>query len=417
MREKLRFPVKRALPMLAVASCALSITMGAHAQTVDCSGLSSHVIYVAGSTAVQPFLATIGKNLAALNPPIYVVYQGQGSCVGVGALANPDDTTKNSITGTATYWDTTGAALTCNLAAITGNVVDIGVSDVFAASCGQTPPSTVKDFHGPVQAMTFAVPVTSTQTSISAEAAYMVFGFGADSAAHTILPWNDATALEVRSASSGTQQMISAALAQVGSGFTASKFKGVSNSGSGGVLTGLTTLASGGNAEKAVGILSADFMDKNRASVKELYYQHVGQGCGYLPDSSPTAFDKQNVRDGHYAVWGPLHMLARVDTAGKANNPDVKTVLDILTGAVEPSFDLLSVEAKGGVVPDCAMRVMRTSEVGPMASYMPDKSCECKFVAAATGTAPTGCKTCTKANEATDCTSAAPHCNYGYCEL
>ncbi len=416
MSKRMRFPVARALLPVVGFVCALGAALSAQAQTADCSSLTNPV-YIAGSTAVQPFLAIIGKNLAASSPVITVVYQGQGSCTGVGYLATPDDTTKNFISGTGTYWDTTGTAQTCNLTAITGNVVDIGMSDVFASSCGQTPPATVKDFHGPVQSMTFAVPITSTQVSISAEAAYMVFGFGGDTAAHTIAPWNDPTAMEVRSASSGTQQMISAALAQVGSGFSASKMKGVANAGSGNVLTGLTTLASGGNSDKAIGILSADYMDKNRGSLKELYYQHVGQSCGYLPDSSPTAFDKQNTRDGHYGIWGPVHMLARVDSSGVPTSANAKTILDILTGAIEPAFDLLTSEATGGVVPDCAMRVMRTSEVGPMASYMPAKSCECKFVAASTGTAPSGCKACTKATEATDCTSAAPHCNYGYCEL
>lgn len=414
----MRFPVARALLPTAGVIWALAMAAPAEAQSVDCSSLPSPV-YIAGSTAVQPFLAIIGKNLAASTPAITVVYQGQGSCTGVGYLANPDDTTKNFISGTGTYWDTSGTAQTCNLTTITGNVVDIGMSDVFAASCGQTLPSSVKDFHGPVQSMTFAVPVTATSVSISAEAAYMVFGFGADTAAHTIAPWNDPTAMEVRSASSGTQQMISAALAQVGSGFSASKMKGVSNSGSGGVLTGLTTLANGGGAEKAIGILAADFMDKNRASVKELYYQHVGQNCGYLPDSSPTSFDKANTRDGHYAIWGPVHMIARVDGSGTPTSGNAKTILSYLTGEVIPPFDLLTSEAQGGVVPDCAMRVSRTTEVGAMASYMPAKSCECAFVFKATGTAPSGCMACPTKTDA-ECASAPDnkhHCYYGYCEL
>ena len=412
MSNRMRFPVTRALLPVTGVLCVLGVATSANAQSADCSSLS-HPVYVAGSTAMQPFLAVIGKNLAASTPAITVVYQGQGSCTGVGYLANPDDTTKNSISGTGTYWDTSGTAQTCNLAAITGNVVDIGMSDVFATSCSQTLPATVKDFHGPVQSMTFAVPFASSQTSISAEAAYMVFGFGADTAAHTIAPWNDATAMEVRSASSGTQQMISAALAQVSSSFNATKFKGVSNSGSGGVLSGLTAITT---PDKAIGILAADYMDKNRTLVKELAYQHVGQGCGYWPDSSSTAFDKQNTRDGHYAIWGPVHMITRVDGSGTPISGDAKTILDILTGAVEPAFDLLTVEAQGGVVPDCAMRVSRTSEVGPMASYMPAKSCECKFLAAA-ATAPTTCVSCTKATEATACQAPTTHCNYGYCEL
>ncbi len=417
MSNRMRFPVTRALLPVTGALCVLGTVMTANAQSVDCTSLPNPV-YIAGSTAVQALLNVIGPNLAAANPPITIVYQGQGSCTGVGYLASPDDTTKNSISGTASYWDTSGSTPpTCNLTAISGNVVDIGMSDVFPASCSQTLPATVSDFHGPVQSMTFVVPFASHATSISAEAAYMVFGFGA-STGHAIAPWNALTAIEVRNASSGTQQMISAALAQVGSGFTAAGMQGQPNASSGAVATALENLASGGNADEAIGILVAGSVDPARALLKELAYQHVGQNCGYLPDSTPTAFDKQNTRDGHYAIWGPLHMIARVDSNGVPTSANVKTILDILTGAVEPAFDLLTAEVTAGVVPDCAMRVSRTSEVGPMASYMPAISCECKYGFVATGTAPAGCKTCTKATEATDCTSAsASHCNYGYCEM
>ena len=413
MRIKVRFPVTRALPILAGAVCAICIAPPALAQSVDCSTLS-HPVYIAGSSAVKPFAKAIAKNLAAASPPVTIVYAGPGSCVGVGYMTTSPS---GSLTGTGIYWDTTGSAdLSCNLTAITGNPVDIGVSDVFPTTCGSTYTldSHVHDFHGPVQSMTFAVPVTSTQTSISVEAAYMVFGFGADTTARTVSPWTDPTAMEVRSATSGTQQMISAALAQVGSGFSAAKVKGVSNSGSGAVLTGLTGLAAANNQEKAIGFLAMDVVDANRSSVKPLAFQFLGQTCGYLPDSSPTAFDKQNTRDGHYAIWGPLHLLTPVDSTGTPTNPDAATIINYLTGAVAPTFDLITVEATGGVVPDCAMRVSRTSDVGPMASYMPAHSCECAFLKAATGT--TTCTACP--NGDSDCASGAnKHCNYGYCEV
>ena len=413
MRDKLRFPVRPALPVLVGAACVLTSTLPALAQTVpDCSTLS-HPVYVAGSTAVKPFLLAIATKLAAATPPITIVYQGQGSCVGVNYMTTSP---AGTISGTGTYWDTAGTSdLSCNLTAITGDTVDIGVSDVFASSCGYTAASGVHDFYGPVQSMTFAVPQTSTQTSISAEAAYMVFGFGADSAAHTIAPWTDPTALEVRSASSGTQQMISAALAQVNSSFTAAKVKGVSNSGSGAVLTGLTALAASANQEKAIGFLATDVVDSNRASVKALAYQAPGQSCGYTPDLTAATFDKQNVRDGHYQIWGPLHMLAVSADAKKADKAEANTVISYLTGTADPGFDLISVEAKKGVVPDCAMRVMRTTEVGPLASYMPLKSCECKFIAATGTTLPSYCTTCDSAKPCTD--PSRPACNSGYCEV
>ena len=46
--------------------------------------------------------------------------------------------------------------------------------------------------------MTFAVPRTRLENIISAEAAYMVFGFAAATAANTIAPWSDPTQIFVR---------------------------------------------------------------------------------------------------------------------------------------------------------------------------------------------------------------------------
>ncbi len=407
MSNRMRLSTKRLLPIAAAALAgAMSLAHATPARAATCESLGSKRVYVAGSTAVKPFLAAIGKSLAAASTPMTIVYQGQGSCTGVNYMTSAP---AGSITGTGTVWDAAGIEGACDLTAVTGDQVDIGVSDVYASSCGYTLATGVYDFYGPIQSMTFAVPVTSTQTSISAEAAYLVFGFGADSAAHTIAPWSDATALQVRSSSSGTQQMIAAALAQVGSGFSAAKMKGTANSGSGNVLTALNTLASANNQEKAIGILSMDVIDTNRSTVKPLAFQFKGQTCGYTPDSSITAWDKQNVRDGHYAIWGPLHMFTPVGADGKSAKAEVQAVVDLLSGV--PSAELITIEATKGVVPDCAMRVSRTSEVGAMASYMPPKSCECAFVAAATGASPASCKPCTTTS--TDC----PACNLGYCEV
>ncbi len=47
--------------------------------------------------------------------------------------------------------------------------------------------------------------------------------------------------------------------------------------------------------------------------------QDAGQSCGYYPDSSATSLDKQNVRDGHCAIWGPLQrMRALAEQSGSA---------------------------------------------------------------------------------------------------
>jgi ABC-type phosphate transport system substrate-binding protein len=373
------------------------------AHAANCSALPNPV-YVAGSSAVKPFLAKVAMELAGLADPITVVYQGQGSCVGVQAMTGA---APGTITGTGMIWDDQGVEVAggCTLS-LAGNEVDIGVSDVFAESCSLTIPDGVKDFRGPVQAMTFVVPSSSTQTSISAEAAYLVMGLGENG---DVSPWTDETQIQIRSETSGTQQMLSAAIK-----VPAARWLGVSNSGSGVVITNLAAAATAGNAENALGIVATDVADKNRATVRMLAYQHYDQTCGYWPDSTSNSFDKKNVRDGHYMVWGPLHMLARV-TDEAVSNDSAKLIIDYMSGAIDPTgFDLIALEATSGVVPACAMRVSRTEEVGPLASFMPEKSCECHFVEAATGTVPSGCESCTTSS---DCPNSAPACNYGFCEV
>ncbi|HEX3596390.1 MAG TPA: hypothetical protein VHU80_14875, partial [Polyangiaceae bacterium] len=244
--------------------------------------------------------------------------------------------------------------------------------------------------------------------SISSEAAYLAFGLGADAGGG--VPWNDPTVFEVRGATSGTMLMTGSVI-----GLAATKWLGNKNADTMTVLTKLATDVTMGNTQKAIGIMSSGDADKNRSAVRGLAFQATGSKCGYTPDSdSTTAFDKANTRDGHYPISGPVHLYTHAPS-GTIANADVKKVVDLMTGAVDPDFDFITVQAKASVVPDCAMRVSSTKDGGALMSYMPPRSCECKFVAAATGNAPDGCAVCTKD---TDCkSSAAPKCNFGYCEV
>src|SRR5262249_38272776 len=158
------------------------------------------------------------------------------------------------------------------------------------------------DFFGPNQVMNFVVPTASSQTLISAEAAYFVFGFGMAGKAD---PWTDETFIFQRSATSGTQAMIAAAI-----NLPPTQRKGVSEAKSSDMLAAVSMSTA---PEKTIGILASDVADQNRTTVKILAYQHYKQECAWLPDSSSTSFDKINVRDGHYPIWGPLHLLSKVD--------------------------------------------------------------------------------------------------------
>src|SRR5205814_1125309 len=115
----------------------------------------------------------------------------------------------------------------------------------------------------------------------------------------------DPTVIFQRTGGSGTQNMIATAI-----NVPAAKWQPSTNTNSSSdlIFAAITGAATAGKANAAIGILSTDYMDLHRDTVKELAYQHTGQSCGYLPDSDANAFDKANVRDGHYMIWGPLHM-------------------------------------------------------------------------------------------------------------
>lgn len=368
------------------------------------------MVYAIGSTAAKNLLSQVGKVLASNNPAVTLVYVASGSCNGVSAVLGAQTPLKALSTDTnpPTYWDAGGSASTCDISMPVQ--ADVGISDVFAETCIDLPNGlgAVVDNLGPVQAMTFAVPNSSSQKSISAEAAYMVFGFGAKSG---VKPWIDPASMFVRSASSGTEQMIASAI-----GVGASQWQGTSEPNSTAVITALNTAngAGGAVAEKAIGILSADLVDSNRNTIHELAYRHYKQNCGYLPDSTAKKFDKANVRDGHYAIWGPIHLLRRTDI-DLANQTYIKLAVDYVTGAQDPpGVDLIAFEASSHVVPQCAMRVKRDQELGPMTPWTPPRPCGCYYELNADTS--TNCQTCTGVGDCPSGWSCPIHSGQGYCE-
>jgi len=411
-----------------LAAVALPILVASAAHAAPCADLTNPV-YVYGSTASRPFVAQAALSLAKAEPPVSIVYIGAGSQNGVNALASDAKVAPPSSASVPHYWPANNTAgLDCELPTDGQGVrIDIGVSDAFDTSFGDAPlPNTVKDYFGPIQAMTFVVPTASSQTSISAEAAYLTWGFD-EGGGET--PW-DVTAFRYhRSNTSGTKVLIAKAI-----NVPVAKWKGVNcetptggtsctSFGSGDVLN---KVINSSEPDKTIGILSTDVADGNitvsgssvsaRTKLRILAYQHYGQSCGYLPDSTSTSYDKQNVRDGHYEIWGPLHFFARTSD-GEPENEHIGAAIQVLTGEGndEERAAFVDLAAKGHVVPDCAMRVRRETELGPLSSYMPARSCECRFIAQATGEAsPEGC---TKCDDSSDCSGDKPVCNYGFCEV
>jgi hypothetical protein len=381
------------------------------------------LVYITGSSAAGPLLTQIAQQLASQN--IYIVYESTGSCVGVDAVLNGTPMITSGPTApatSATYWDTAASpGVACDLPA-DGVTADIGASDVFAQSCAgfefaNLENAGVRDAHGPIQTMTFAVPTNSAYTEISAEAAYFVFGFGANSGvkdAAGALIWNNEDSLFKRSATSGTQVMLAATI-----GVPAGVWRGKPQKGSPDVAAAL--IAAGQKQETAnaaLGILAADYIDTKllRAQLRMLAFQDTNQHCAVTPDSTVNAKDKANVRDGHYPVWGPLHLLLRVDSQGNPLNPaNRKAVSDIVgylsgTKALPNGVQLIDLYAQSGLVPECAMHVSRTKDGGNIVPYRPPASCSCLFDKKL-GLTPQ----CAECSAIAPC-AAGETCSLGYCE-
>ncbi len=402
------------LTAAALAFGAASLLAGSAGAT-DCTTLPNPVFAV-GSTAVKPVVLKIAAYLATQATPITLIYGGTGSCVGVSTVVNAaGGLTGPGMGGTVltpsgksnyfNYYDSTGTAQTCDVFAPDGGpgvLPDIGLSDVYATSCqtlSQSLPNLgIVEKLGPIQAMVFAVPVNSGALSISGTAAYFVYGFGAvNGANNTVAPWTDIMSIFQRGATSGTQAMISQAI-----GVATTRWYGVTPSvagasGTQSMIDVLTTAATAQNGN-AIGILGSADIDPVRrlgtastpAPIRELAYKHNGQNCGYLPDSGPNTYDKQNVRDGHYFIWGPLHIFTLPTSSASA-----PTVVSYLTGFQQlGTTDVIAAEAQAGLVPQCAMRVQRSTEVGDLSPITQSAPCGCYYEKSASTTGTTSCQTC-----------------------
>jgi ABC-type phosphate transport system substrate-binding protein len=409
---------------LAAIAGILAATGSARADNLgDCSTLNAGKpqVYVTGSSAIKPFIAELAF---ALKEEQTIIYVSQGSCAGAEAITG--EIKIPAADNNADIFINSKAGDKCSVPA-GGVVANLGVSDVFADSCSNIGelPDGVKDFQGPIQVMNFVVPIGADASiqSISAEAAYLVYGFdvssdnpdtGASWADGT--PWTVKDSIWARNGSSGTQSMIGKAIGVDPASWPISSYTDgntvAHNTGSsGGMVAKIGTPT--GDIDATIGILASTELDDNRSTIRGLAYQHYGQICGYWPDSTSSSKDKLNVRNGRYAIWGPLHMFTKVDGQGA---PESETVADLI-GYIDGSksldgVDLLALAASKNVVPVCAMEVSRSEELGEYQSVNP--SCTCAYLDARGELDEDACKTCDNDDDCTEGNKTT--CSYGYCE-
>jgi hypothetical protein len=376
--------------------------------TVNCVDVAPNPIYVTGSTNLPPLIAAVQPLLYQGTPAYTVVFAPQTSCRGADAVYSPDPTKhviKNITNNYAFFYDANGKQTFCLLDA-NGNTVDVGESDVYPSSCPSNYSATpeISDDLGPIQAINFVVPSASTQVAISAEAAHMVFAAGGNGGRG--MPWTNDQNYFTRGAGTGTTILPSVAI-----NLDPTKWWGIDRLSATNLVASMVTVKDSAVAERTIGVLSSDFADKNRGNLRTLAFQQAGQKFGYLPDSTRNSFDKANVRDGHYPIWGAIHLMAATPSGG-APSPAASALISELVASMLKE-QVLTAIVSAGFVPPCAMTVTHNTEVGSLSVYKPTFGCSCFFEKQVNGVAPARCKSCRGSG---DCGGATPACNYGFCE-
>jgi hypothetical protein len=362
---------------------------------------------VMGSNAALPLFQALGTWVNAEG--ITLVYTKLSSCQGVeGVVIGTGYDALSLKATTSSYWDSGGNTQTCAIDA-NSTVPDIGISAVFPTTCLPSQMGSfagIGDFQGPISAATWYVPASSKQTAMSAEAAYLLYsGLG------KVTPWTNPKYVFLRGSTGGTQVMMGLAI-----GVPPTEWVGTTTNNSDLELSDV--IAAGNNPmvdpNSVIGTGEADYSEGpiGMDQVTVLAYRHYGQSCAYYPNSTLTSRDQANVRDGHYVPWGPYHMVTRVGAGGNPMKPSAQTIINYFIGNQPvPNHDLLTLVINHHMVPQCAMHVKRTAQVGPVKPFTPPNSCSCFFDLTANHA--TSCHACTTP---ADCPASAPACNLGYCE-
>jgi len=404
-----------------VVGCSLAVALLAglgwpaksHAQ--PCSGVPNPVV-VAGTPAAEPLVQQVAKLLqsgrAESDPnPLTVVWQLTSSCGGIEALAldtkDSSCATGACITGKAKFWTQDwqdSAPKTCNLEA-TGTKVDLALSDVFPATCpgfGGNQPAGLLDWRGPVTPYALVMAKQAIEQAMHAEEAHFVFGTGKSAG---VKPWlNDAKIFVFGDRDAG--QLLLGSRIKLGPG----KWKGTQVASPDDLILGLLT-----DPPSAVGILPTPLAELRRNDVRTLAFQALGQHGAFFPDRKATSFDKQNVRDGHYPLWGFLHAVLREDPiqAGNPKSQNGARLAKILLAQAQVGKDkqeVLPMQVAAGFVPQCAMRVTRTSDAGVLTPYNNTEPCHCWFEKNVTNGL-LGCMECPSG------TCAVGTCRRKFCEV
>jgi hypothetical protein len=388
--------------------------------TALCTSLvpaGKQILYITGSSNFAPLLQELSQVIVN-SISIVPVFRTTLSCVGVKSMnmmspTYADDHTIKDPTGTTADKYPTYAQIYLGdghppvpcLLGKDGAPVDIGESEIAQDTCGPpVNPPEVGESLGPILPIIFVVPKLSNQKVISSAAAYQVFGGGGG-----VPPWEDPHFLFIRAGGTATLRLVAKQI-----GLPLTQFWGTDQGSAAAMAANLGGLTTVSDANSALGMIGSDYYDQpaNRNLLKALGFQANDQSCAYLPDSTLNTFDKINVRDGHYPLWGRIHFFA-TRSGGGFTSPAAASFLGLFANPVLDS-DIFDALIKAGFVPPCAMKVTRSEELGDFTyADPPAVNCTCAFEAQVSAPLDAYCKACTTPS---DCTSDRPLCRYGYCE-
>jgi hypothetical protein len=404
-------------PTLACAiTLAAAFLLPGRAHAVLCDDLAlPNKVYGVGGSAVTGTLKkveqAINGDATKTDERISIIWHDAlGACAGYQAFLS------GKVTGQFNYWDTSDPKDPVKLcdARVGGQPVSFSHMGNDATFCpnGEVPDG-VGDFIAPIQTLNIITDKDSNELSISAEALYFIYGFGATGQAS---PWTDGTGVFKRQFDSFASLLLGAAIDVPSAAFKWSA--GNEKASQGAVITAITTygLTSEDAARQTLGYVSGSAADGKRSDVKTLAYKHYDQECGVYPDSSSSAFDKINVRTGKYYLWAPGHYFTKVDNQGKPLDPQIENFLgwfNAKTKAPGTSVNVFEQSILAGDIPQCAMQASREGTLGAISSYASAKPCGCFFEHA---TNPNVTSECTPCEDDTQCGGDAPSCNFGFCE-
>ncbi|MBL9003730.1 MAG: hypothetical protein JNJ46_05750 [Myxococcales bacterium] len=400
---------RRARHVALLPLCGL-VCWASPAQAGPCSDVKN-AVYVATTPAAEQYVEKIAQFLQLDDAnPLPVIWQVTTSCRAAESVVLDTSPTGPCasgacLKGTAKVWPLDRSPVkTCELDA-NGTHIHVAVSDVFPASCRKLatkPISGVLDVLGPISPYAMVMSAQATEAAIHAEEAHFVFGEGQMA---KVKPWlNDSAVVHLSDQDAGPLLLSPRIKLPIGNWRTGRQVTSPDE-----VFTSLTM-----EPATALSILPTTLIDRRRADVRVLGFQSIGQRGAFFPDRKTNTFDKQNVRDGHYPLWGYMHLLMLADPVRptQALSLAAARVADILSGKEKVAArDTLPMQVTHGFVPQCAMRVAKASDGAPLTPAPAKDACHCWFEKNVQG----GLLNCGECKDGMTCSVGT--CRRNFCEV